>query len=377
VTNHGFWDAFIFKFDANGTCKWARCWGGDYYDDCTCVAADEAGNVYGGGMFASPIADFDPGPATNYLYAHNPGTDWGLVDVFLTKLDANGNFQWARSWGESNHWDAAQGVAVDRAANVYVSGYFADTVDFNPLGVASNITSRGGDDAFLCKYDSTGGFKWVCTWGGTSNDYARGNAVDGLGYVYVSGDFQSTNVDFDPGSGVDNHSSHGGKDISLSKFDSNGKFILAKTCGGAADDTGYGGVAVDGSGNMFEAGTFVGQVDFGSLIGGTTYQTSHGAGDAFLCSTFSLLGNAAFTFRAVGLTNNVYLRWSDPYSCGVSTRIVHIRWDTGHYPSNTTDGTAAYTGSALVYEHTGLTPGQPYYYTIWVSYDGVTYTNPP
>ena len=74
ITNQGRWDAFILKFNENGTCQWARCWGGAYYDDCTCIAVDDRGNVYGGGMFASPAADFDPGPGTAWQHANNPGT---------------------------------------------------------------------------------------------------------------------------------------------------------------------------------------------------------------------------------------------------------------------------------------------------------------
>jgi hypothetical protein len=288
VTNSGFFDAFIFKFDASGTCLWARCWGGLYYDDCTCSAVDPAGTVYGGGMFASTTADFDPGPATYNLFAHNTSTDiyvrLGLVDVFLTKLDADGNFQWARSWGATNLNDAASGIAVDGADNVYVSGYFQDTnVDFNLTGVASNFSSQGMADAFICKHNSGGTFQWAKTWGGTAWDSAGSVALDGLGSVYVEGTFLSTNVDFDTGSGTDRHSTHGGPDMSLSKFDTDGSFILARTCGGSGNDTGYGGIGVDGSGNVYASGSFVGSVDFGPLIGGAaTNPPSYGTSDSFL-----------------------------------------------------------------------------------------------
>jgi hypothetical protein len=83
------------------------------------------------------------------------------------------------------------------------------------------------------------------------------------------------------------------------------------------------------------------------------------------------------TFRAVALTNNVILRWSNPTNSGASTRYVHIRYATNAYPNTTSDGTSTYTGTNLSHEHTGLTPGQAYYYSIWISNDGVNYTNPP
>lgn len=344
VTNNGFFDAFIFKFDSSGTCLWARCWGGLYYDDCTCCAVDPAGTVYGGGMFASTTADFDPGPATYNLFAHNTSTDvylrLGLVDVFLTKFDANGNFQWARSWGATNLNDAAGGIAVDEADNVYVAGYFQGTnVDFNLTGAASNFTSRGATDAFLCKHDSNGVLQWASTWGETVNDGAGDIALDGLGGLYVGGTFMSTNVDFDTGSGVDMHSSHGGQDISLSKFDVNGNFILARTCGGSGNDTGYGGIAVNGLGDVYESGSFVGSVDFGQLIGGTTNPPSYGTPDAYLArfstcwkltvvksgSGWSSLGAASPATRMISL--------------GVTTQIVYTASDWYRIASLASNGT--------------------------------------
>lgn len=327
VTNQGKWDAFVLKFDASGTCRWARCWGGAYYDDCTCIAVDAAGNVCGGGMFASQTADFDPGPAVHDLHANNPGGDWGMVDVFLTKFDSNGDFLWARNWGGPSHWDAAQGVGLDLLSNVYVAGYFADTVDFNPMGTPTNVTAAGGDDAFLCKYDASGAFQWVTAWGGSTNDYARGIAIDGDGYVYVPGDFSSTNVDFDPGPGATVFSSHGGKDIALGKFDASGKFLLGRACGGSADDTAYGSLTVDASGNVLMAGTFVGPLDFGPLVGGTTNPAYRGGTDAYVARlttartlTVRKSGNG---WSSLGVTSPV----TRCVSLGVATQIVYTAAD--------------------------------------------------
>ena len=85
----------------------------------------------------------------------------------------------------------------------------------------------------------------------------------------------------------------------------------------------------------------------------------------------------SFVFTAVALTDSVVLRWTDPLLVGMADSTVHIRYLTTHYPSNLTEGTELYTGTNLVYEHTGLTPNQPYYYTIWVSNDGAAFVEPP
>ncbi len=86
---------------------------------------------------------------------------------------------------------------------------------------------------------------------------------------------------------------------------------------------------------------------------------------------------AAFTFQAQALTNSIWVRWSDPVASGISSRLVHVRCDTAGYPTNPTAGSAIYTGTNRFIEHTGLTPEQPYYYTIWVSHDGTNFIDPP
>jgi hypothetical protein len=101
---------------------------------------------------------------------------------------------------------------------VYVTGYFIGTdVDFDPAGGIDNHTSNGGNDAFLSEFDSMGYYQWARTWGGTLNDYSIGGAADGSGNAYVTGYFYDI-VDFDPGTGIDNHTSNGNIDAFLSKF---------------------------------------------------------------------------------------------------------------------------------------------------------------
>lgn len=88
------------------------------------------------------------------------------------------------------------------------------------------------------------------------------------------------------------------------------------------------------------------------------------------------LGKDAFWFRAVALTNSVMMRWPDPNSCGYTSRVAHIRSHTNHFPANLSEGSKVYQGSEQFYEHTGLVPGRPYYYTIWLSNDGEHFIEP-
>ncbi len=84
-----------------------------------------------------------------------------------------------------------------------------------------------------------------------------------------------------------------------------------------------------------------------------------------------------FWFSAVALTNNVYLRWINPTNIGMQSSQVLIHHGTTNYPASPTDGSQIYQGAAQVYEHTGLTPGQPNFYTIWVTNDETNWLDPP
>jgi hypothetical protein len=168
-----------------------------------------------------------------------------------------------------------------------VAGEFEGTADFDPGPDVDNHVSNGSCDAFLTKFDSSGNFIWACTWGGTELDTGWGAAVDGSGNVYVAGYFWGT-VDFDPGPDVDNHASNGEYDPFLTKFDSSGNFIWARTWGGTQGDAGY-RAAVDGSGNVYVTGSFVGTADFDPGPGIDNH-VSNGYGDAFL-SKFPPDGN--------------------------------------------------------------------------------------
>ncbi len=246
-TSNGFYDAFLSMFDSSGNFEWARTWGGTDYEHGYRVAADGSGNVYVTGYFSGTV-DFDPGGG-------DPHTSNGDEDVFLSKYDSLGNFEWAQTWGGSGP-DQGYGVTVDGSGNVYITGYFRGTVDFNPES-GDPHTSNGDEDVFLSKFDSSGNFKWARTWGGSNWDMGEGVAADGSGNVYVTGNFKDT-VDFDPGNGE--YLLTGGGTF-LSRFDSSGNFKWARTWGVPYWDKGC-GVAADGSGNVYVMGNFKFTVDF-------------------------------------------------------------------------------------------------------------------
>jgi hypothetical protein len=87
------------------------------------------------------------------------------------------NFSWARE-GLGTGLDAGNAVTVDAAGNVYTTGYFESTCDFDPGAGVVNLTSVGMEDAFIMKSDASGNLIWVKSVGGPGDDAGNTIAVD-------------------------------------------------------------------------------------------------------------------------------------------------------------------------------------------------------
>lgn len=110
------------------------------------------------------------------------------------------------------------GLALDSAGNVFATGIFNRTTDFDPGAGTNVMTSNGGTDVFVTKFSATGAYQWAVSVGGTGNDWARGIAVDGGGNVHVAGYFYNT-VDFNPDAdSISTLTSTGGSDGFLLKL---------------------------------------------------------------------------------------------------------------------------------------------------------------
>ncbi len=264
-------DIFVQKLDSTGNLVWAKRMGGTFSDYGYGIAVDASGNVYTTGLFSS-TADFDPGAGIFNL------TPSGSTDIFVQKLDFAGNFVWAKRMGGTAA-DEGLEIAVDGPGNIYCTGIFSGTADFDPGAGVTNLTSVGNRDIYVQKLDSTGNFQWAKSMGSSLQDSGNGIAVDGSGNVYTTGSFQGT-ADFDPGAGVMNVTSAGSFDIFVQKLDASGNFVWAKVMGGTGSDGGI-GIAVDGSGNAHATGYFNDTVDFDPGAG-TSNLTSAGGNDAFV-----------------------------------------------------------------------------------------------
>jgi hypothetical protein len=268
-------DVFVSKLDNSGNFVWAKQLGGtgDYYGDSDeghGIAVDTSGNVYTTGFFVG-TADFDPGAGTFDL------TSAGGLDIFVSKLDSNGDFVWAKRIAGTGTYDEGHGIALDSNGNVYTTGYFRDTADFDPGAGTFNLSSAGLGDIFISKLDSSGGFIWARNMGGADGDEGKSITLDSKGNVYTTGFFNGT-ADFDPGPGIFDLTS---ARIFVSKLDSNGDFIWAKNMGGVSYyDVGF-SIVTDASGNVHTTGSYWGTADF-DPSGGIFNLTSAGNSDVFV-----------------------------------------------------------------------------------------------
>ncbi|HQX28964.1 MAG: SBBP repeat-containing protein [Flavobacteriales bacterium] len=246
------YQVFVSKLDAQGDFVWAVELGGPQSDYPNDIATDPSENVVVCGTF-NVTADMDPGPSTYNL------TSVGSSDVFVCKLDPDGNFIWAVSVG-SISYDYPASLDVDVYGNIYLTGVFRDTVDFDPgPGVQQRIAN--GYDGFLLQLLPDGSFADVWIFGGSGDVSPNCVEVDDAGNKYVTGSYNGV-VDLDPGPAVLN----GTQNVEIgalfiSKLDPNGDLLWAN----AGDDQiqAYGhSIAVDDFGNVYVAGQFYGTVDF-------------------------------------------------------------------------------------------------------------------
>ena len=159
LSSNGLDDIFISKFDANGNFIFGKRIGGSSYDQVKALFIDGNGNAYLTGMFTNSV-DFDPGPGT----ANLSSCCSGYSDIFIAKYDNNGNYVYAKSMGGSSY-EQGNSLIVDNTGNLYVTGIYSGTCDFDPGPGVANLTSVGGGDIFIAKYDAGGNYIYAKSMG--------------------------------------------------------------------------------------------------------------------------------------------------------------------------------------------------------------------
>jgi hypothetical protein len=260
-------------FELAQTCGSARFPGLAYGP--AAVVPDGQGHTYVAGTFTG-TARFGSAVLTATPRPGRTSTD--STDVFVAKLDAQGNYLWAvRAGGELE--DFATALALDNTGHVFVAGHFKSySLGFGP-GVPALFNSSGGYEVFVARLDAaTGAWQWARRAGGRGNDLTQGLAVDPAGSVYVAGEvqtgyhsnsFQTVVADFGPFVLASPGATWVDPRLFVAKLDGQGAWQWAQQPGGLAS-SGGGALALDAAGRLYVGAKLQATPDGGTAVFGST-----------------------------------------------------------------------------------------------------------
>jgi uncharacterized delta-60 repeat protein len=237
--NSGNYDAFLTKYNANGTKIWTRLIGTSSNDLAFALTTGKDGSIYVSGETRGNL---------------DGQINSGNYDTFLTKYDPNGTKLWTKLLG-TNAVDVAFATTTGIDGAIYISG----RTEYNLDGQIN----QGGNDAFLTKYNSDGTKAWTKLFGASGEEYARALTTSSDGSIYLSGY---------TGSSIEGLINSGGNDGFLSKYDSNGAKIWTTLFGSSSNDLSF-AITTDNDGSIYVSGHTEGNLDG---------QISSGSYDAFL-----------------------------------------------------------------------------------------------
>lgn len=280
-------DAFLAKYDTNGTGQWLTRIGAGGSQIGYAITIDSSSNVYVAGSAATATAYNSDG--TTFATTL---TDAGGGDAFLVKYNSSGFVQWIAKVASTGA-DIGYGVSIDSSGNVFITGTNAvgPVTAFSSNGTAFGTTLQnvGGNDAFLVEYNSLGTVQWLTRLGSTGADRANSVYVDSNGDVITTGFFTGGSLGI-YGQGVSLFSTlpnSGGTDAFVIKYNPNGAPQWAARIASTGDDIGY-AVASTSSGDIYVTG------QGGSAANITAFNAD---GSSFATTLVNIGGNDAFLIK--------------------------------------------------------------------------------
>ena len=245
--------ALLIKLSPQGEVLWAKGFTDPEGATTTNVAVTPDGAVVITGYFDG-IVDFGGGTHENEDYA---SSGINSSDIFVARFTSDGMYEWSTVFN-GDQVDRPEGIAVDDSENVYLTGYFEETLTVG----ATQLTSQGlaDDDVFLAKLDSTGTVQWATRFGGDDRDRGMDIDVDGPGNIYLIGEFEGT-ASFGTGDLSSNNDSH---DVFVAKYSTEGDPNWVEIFGGQRDDMGEAIAYDDTNGAIYVTGGYRGD---NALIG--------------------------------------------------------------------------------------------------------------
>ncbi|PVW15617.1 T9SS type A sorting domain-containing protein [Marixanthomonas spongiae] len=267
-------DGFLLKLDTDGNFVWVKTYdGAGGIVEIESMQFDANEDIFLTGRFANQV-DLDTGADVDN-YTTNGGDD-----IFITKVDIDGNYIWGQVFGGAG-LDAVNNIEILQSG-IYISGMFSGTVDLDPTAGENSVTSNGDWDAFFSKFDTDGNYDYSYTTGGETNDNLENiyDIAEGpTGNLFVSGSFVGTS-DFDNDTGEATTTSNGNADNFLVELSTAGVYRNHWTVGGLAPENNP-QILFNNNDEVVSIGVFQDSVDF-NPFSGEDIQTSTGNRDIYV-----------------------------------------------------------------------------------------------
>jgi len=308
-------DAFVAKFNQNGSLAWATYYGGNYEEDGYGITVDSNSNAY-----ITGITESKSGIATSGAY--KTSFSGGLYDVFLAKFTPSGTLVWGTYYG-ANGDDYAKGITCDAKQYIYIVGSTTSTSGIATSGAyQTSISGSGGSGVFIAKFDSSGSLSWGTYYGGVDDDLGYAITNSAKNSIYITGwSFSNSGIATSGAYQTSNAgtSNHGSGEAFVAKFDSSGSLSWGTYYGGGYE---FGqGVTTDANDDVYVTG-YTGSISGIATSG--AYQTSlKGAVNTFLAK-FTSSGSLSWgTYYGGNITDYGYAITHDAnnniYTTGVTT----------------------------------------------------------
>ena len=242
--NAGMDDAFLAKFDENGSIAWSTYFGGTNADDASAIAIDNSGYIYIGGTTSSVS-----GIAT--MASYQKGLK-GAENTFLAKFNSNGYLSWATYYGGSKN-DNALNLVIDTADFIYMSGVTSSDSGIATSGAYQSVYASGssGNNLFISKFSPNGNLLWGTYYHKNTFMNLGTMAISPNGSIFLTGGTNLTES-FATNNAFQRYN-NGGTDAFLSIFNPAGRLLYATYYGGNRNDAGE-GITIDKSGGIYITG---------------------------------------------------------------------------------------------------------------------------
>lgn len=287
----------IILFSSKGqNFVWTKTFGNTADESAEAITTDLSANVITVGTFSGTV-DFDPSGSVANLTA--TGTS---QDIYISKLNSAGAYVWAKKIGNASG-ERINDVVTDASGNIYITGAYIGTVDFDPSATTVNLVSNASSsDIFIAKYNSLGALVWAKSLGGANFDEGQRLDIDASNNLYVAGTFTGT-ADFDPSALTKTLTVFGGSnDVFVGKYDASGNYLWAWSIGGTGYESATGIKCNSALGFLAVTGTFNGNsTDISPNYSGVNVNTA-GNTDIFITRMATSDGSSSLTNGSIGGT---------------------------------------------------------------------------